>query len=296
MMDHVTLKAAALAIALALLPAVSSAQQSGNGETAAAGGQPYAEAVRLLASSPDAERQAHAVSLLNAAAEAGHLDAMFALGSLYAKGRLVGRDPARAEILYRKAVERNHDQARNALAMMLLRDADGHAEAAALLRQAADNGLPVAKANLGILYLGGSGIDRNPEKGAALIRESAEAGLPLAQHNYARLLEAGELIPANPAEAMKWYGLAARNGVPQAQYNLALMEARAAGEKSDMVEAVKWLMIAAAGSRGEPRRQVDDAIGKLASSLEPPQVADAGERANLWLVRNGLQGRRGGGG
>src|SRR3990172_9937102 len=78
-----------------------------------------------------------------------------------------------------------------------------------------------------------------------LIKPLAEQGLPEAQLNLGLLYDNGQGVPQDHAEAAKWYRKAAEQGNAKGQYELGMMHCTGLGVLQDYDEAVKWYRKAA---------------------------------------------------
>lgn len=134
-------------------------------------------------------RQAHASWL--PAAQGGDPQAMFLLSELYARGRGVPADQAKAM---------------------------------SWLRNAAEGGHAPACYNLGDRYLNGDGVAADPARAAFWWRQAAVQGLMLAQYNLGTLYYRGLGVPADPAQAAWWYRQAADQGSEPAREALAALQ------------------------------------------------------------------------
>ena len=99
------------------------------------------------------------------------------------------------------------------------------AEAAALIRRAAEQGNPKAQTALGILYLKGSGVPRDFLTGVHWLQRAAGQDLPLAQNELGVMYATGRGLPQDLDQATSWCAKAAANGLRIAQSNLDLIQA-----------------------------------------------------------------------
>src|SRR3546814_7749698 len=88
-------------------------------------------------------------------------------------------------------------------------------------RRAAEQGEARAQSNLGLFYMKGEGVSRDPAEAARWWRAAADQGLSQAQFNLGVLYEQGEGVAVDYAEAARWYGLAAAQGDRNAANRLA---------------------------------------------------------------------------
>jgi len=106
---------------------------------------------------------------------------------------------------------------------------------------AANKGKAHARFMLGLLYLEGRGVQKDPVQASKWIKMAANQGLTKAQLAMGLLYYRGYANTApTQKKAMYWFAKAAEQGVPEAQYSLGLIYAsNINGEKNDL-EALKW--------------------------------------------------------
>jgi hypothetical protein len=148
-------------------------------------------------------------------AESGDAVAQYRLGTLYALGKGVDKDYARAAPLLRAAAESGLAEAEYDYGVLcengygVARDA---VEALAWYRKAAAQGNASAALALGYAYAKGIGGERDMGDAAQWFRRAAELGLVDAQYNLAFLYEHGEGVAKSEIDAYAWYTLAASSG------------------------------------------------------------------------------------
>lgn len=119
------------------------------------------------------------------------------------------------------------------------------AEAVPLLDAAAAAGNPDAMMELSLLLEAGRGVRRDPERSAALLREAAVRGQPVACLNLGAAHAAGRAgFRQDWAEAVRWYGRASEAGSGRASFTLALMYRRGQGVARDADRADAYLELA----------------------------------------------------
>lgn len=106
----------------------------------------------------------------------------------------------------------------------------------ATLEQAAASGDPVARYQLGLERLEAGAL----EDAAALMRRAAEQGIPAAQFRYAQMLQRGEGVSANPQTARLWMVRAAQNGNVRAMHAAGAMHINAETTAGNQEEAARW--------------------------------------------------------
>ena len=82
-------------------------------------------------------------------------------------------------------------------------------------------------------------------EGAALIRQSAEAGQPMAQYRYSKLFERGQGVPRDLVQSREWTERAADAGNVKAMHDLAVFFAEGEGGQQSYAGAARWFREAA---------------------------------------------------
>ena len=67
------------------------------------------------------------------------------------------------------------------------------------------------------------------------------------------------------------------------------MQFKGSGTKADPVGAMKWAMIASAATDPDTKAKAKVVVQQYAAALTQNQVADAGQAAQLWLIRHQIQ-------
>lgn len=168
---------------------------------------------------------ATAVAIYQRLAQDGQPEGLLSLGSMYALGAGVRRDPVRACDLYRQAADQGL-----AAAELLVGDcfANGtgrprdYAEAKAWYEKAAAAGYPKALCALGTLYRDGLGVPRDTDRGMALCQRAADLGDADAQADLAAVYLA-EQSPEAHAKAFALLTKAAAQGQANGAFNLGMM-------------------------------------------------------------------------
>lgn len=130
-------------------------------------------------------------------------------------------------------------------------------------REAADNGIPNAKYNMGVLYHQGIGVKPDLDKALDLYAQAASLGHPEAQYNLGIAYIGGIGYPYDPAKAAVNFESAAKSGVMEAAYNLGLIYENGLLGKPQPDEALMWYKEAA--DKGSPEAKA--ALEQLAESL-----------------------------
>ena len=108
------------------------------------------------------------------------------------------------------------------------------------LTASANSGNARAQHDLGLMYIQGNGVAKDPKLGAQWLETSANTGMPKAQYHIGLLYQKGLGVSSNTKTAYRWYQKAARQGHVRAQYNLGTLYAEGKGTKRDYEEAARW--------------------------------------------------------
>jgi TPR repeat protein len=126
-----------------------------------------------------------------------------------------------------------------------------YTNAAKWLREAPQQGHPLAQHDLGSLYVLGQGVPPNDTQAAEWFRRAAEQGHPLAQYNLGASYYSGEGVPQDFAQAAALFQKAATADIAPAEQNLGVMYAQGLGVEQNYQEAAKWFRRAAEQSAEE---------------------------------------------
>ena len=104
------------------------------------------------------------------------------------------------------------------------RDPEGAME---YLKEAADDGLPTAAADLAEMLLAGEAGKPDPQAALPWLEQAAKAHHALAEFRLAEIYERGQYVTRDVARAEQLYADAAAGGVPQAATRLNLLKSGA---------------------------------------------------------------------
>ena len=233
---------------------------------------------------PPANLAALDIEGLRARSARGDARATVDLGTAYAHGWKVARDPREASRLLTLAVAQKNVVAHRELALLLLRG-DGippdPGRAIDLLRTAAADGDTEAMAALG------TALSETPDHWAEAVKwthDAAEAGNLTASANFGIILERGVIGAPDPKQAAYWYKQAADRGYGPAEVRLGMLYQTGAGVERDTARALALFRDAA--ERGDP--EGEHALGE-AYRLGVGVAADPAAAEN-WLRRAGDDG------
>ena len=169
-----------------------------------------------------------------------------------------------------------------------------------LIKPLAEQGLPEAQVNLGLMYYKGLGVPQDfPEavkwyrkaaeqgnaKAFKWYHKAAEQGNVEAQFNLGLMYEKRQGVPQDYVEAGNWYRRAAEQGFAEAQTNLGTMYFTGLGVPKDYVLAYMWSFLATSGypaSEKTKRAEAEKIRDIAASKLTPAQIAEAQRWAREW--------------
>ena len=155
------------------------------------------------------------VAALIVDAEQGDATAQLNLANVYAYGKGVPKNEARATKWYQRAAEGGNSVAQTALA---IRYEMGWSlpfdEAASLswIQKGAEQEYPPALAVLGVRYARGAGVQRSPTEAVRYFRASAEAGHAPAMCLLGNMYMEGMDVEANAIDAYRWHTAAVTAG------------------------------------------------------------------------------------
>jgi TPR repeat protein len=155
-----------------------------------------------------------AVRLYSLSAAQGYAPAQARLGNLYALGESVPKDQGRALDLLNKAVAQDDPDGIVWLADLYRGKGDrpSATHAIDLYQRAIGKGVVDAWVNLGVLYIRGRGVPRDPVKAAQAFQHGVDAGLPTAMYDLSLLYSYGEGVKRSEARARELMRAAANKG------------------------------------------------------------------------------------
>jgi len=172
----------------------------------------------LLAAPPFVHAEENPTEL-RAKAEQGDAESQVYLGSLYATGRAMPKDDAKAAFWFRKAAEQGRADAQSHLAILYETGRgvpQSDAQAAEWLRKSADQGYAPAQNSLGWLYTTGRGVPQDDVRAAELYRKAAVQGDTGALSLLSGAYQIGRGVPRNLVLAYACLDMAFRKGLSTA--------------------------------------------------------------------------------
>jgi TPR repeat protein len=223
--------------------------------------------------------EANATRLFSQAAERGHANAQFSLGTCYAHGEGVDMDDANAARLFGQAAKQGHAQAQfslgycYALGMGVAKD---EAEAARLHGQAAEQGHAQAQLGLGRCYALGKGIEADMAKAARLFWQAVEQDDARARLWLGWCYEHAQGKRQDASAVVEQYRLAVEGGYAVAHGSLGLCFEKGRGvPRSDTAEAARLYALGAEGDTSRIKAAYDEAMAVLPDNSLAPGVPAA---------------------
>jgi hypothetical protein len=125
-------------------------------------------------------------------------------------------------------------------------------------------------------------VPQNFAQAATWFRKAAEQGLPVAQTNLGVLYEEGRGVPHDYVLAATWYRKAAEQGNAEAQADLGFAYGKGHGVPQDYAEEYFWLDLGLSGQLPE-RADAEKVRNAAASLLTPAMLSRVQERARKWF-------------
>ena len=132
---------------------------------------------------------------------------------------------------------------------------------------------------LGVMYIGGIGVEQNNTKGYQYIREAADMSDPKAQYTLGALYYLGAGVKKDYKKAFNWLNLASEQNYIDAKYNLAVMYEFGEGVDQSYEKAYEYYLFAA-------RRDNLESQIKIADMYRDGIGTDMDlEKSSYWLKR-----------
>ncbi|WP_321488895.1 peptidoglycan-binding protein [uncultured Hyphomonas sp.] len=153
-----------------------------------------------------------------------------------------------------------------------------YADGAALMRKAAQKGLPIAQYALAKLHERGTGVPKDLALAREWTEKAAIGGNVKAMHDLAVFMAEGEGGEQTYAGAVEWFRKGAEYGVVDSQYNLGVLYEQGLGISPNLTESLFWFDVANRnGDGGAPAK-----IAELIERVSPEAAAQARSRAATW--------------
>lgn len=204
------------------------------------------------------------------AAEQGHEQAQYMLGSMYMAGAGIEKNEKIGCHWFEMAAKQGDEQAQQALACNYLSGKGVEKDETKFFywtEQAAGNGNLQAQNNLASCYQFGIGVKKDLQKAVEGYMTAAKQGMGLAQYNLAYCLLNGMGIDKDFTQAAVWLKNAAKQRLPVAQYELGKLYATGQGVEKDEKKADWWFKKAAKNGYVLAKNWLNEEIGYSADFL-----------------------------
>lgn len=188
-----------------------------------------------------------AVKWLQKAADLGHVTALAALGDLYINGAEgVDQNYALSEKYFLKAADYDNLYSQAGLAVLYLLTEE-YEKSLLWARKAAQQEEPLALFTLGRIYDEGLGVEVDHIEGLKWLEKAADKGYEGAQNTVGNIYMNADYIKNDPQKAFKYYQMAAAKGHLEGMANLGWCYQEGLGTDVNLLSAEEWLRKAADG-------------------------------------------------
>lgn len=149
-----------------------------------------------------------------------------------------------------------------------------------LLLPLAESGNAVAQHRIGVMYVLGQGVEKDPAKAIEWYGKAAEQGQAESQHGLGLRLLWGDGTDKDPAKAAAWFTAAANQGVMDSAPWLGDMYWNGNGVAQDRVEAYKWLLLSK--DKFFINHRNGTTLEQFSAQLTPEEIAEAQKRADAF--------------
>ena len=153
-----------------------------------------------------------------------------------------------------------------------------YADGAALMRKAAQKGLPIAQYALAKLHERGTGVPKDLSLAREWTEKAANGGNVKAMHDLAVFMAEGEGGEQTYAGAVEWFRKGAEYGVVDSQYNLGVLYEQGLGISPNLTESLFWFDVANRNGDGGAPAKIADLIERVSAEA----AAQARSRAASW--------------
>ncbi|MGM0562032.1 MAG: tetratricopeptide repeat protein [Pseudomonadota bacterium] len=190
---------------------------------------------------------------------------------------------ARAEEIWLPLAEAGDVQAQYALAKLYENGGEGVmrslTKAADWYLLASEAGLADAQNNLALLYIQGHGVPRSEERAFKLWLAAAENGHQQAQYNVALAYYEGMGTEQDHSKAAEWFERSASSGLAESQFALAEMYRLGVGVDENRAHALYWYELAETQGHERASAEVEELKENGVNSRKPETTLDSAPEA-----------------
>ena len=188
-----------------------------------------------------------AMKWLTKAADDGYAKAQLALGAMYLTGdseRMIDQNYSLSEKYLLMAAEKDNADAQGFLSMLYI-DMEEYDKALIWARKASQLNQPWALYSLGRIYDEGLGVETNHLEGLKWFERAAEAGYADAQNVCGNIYVNADFVEHNPEKSFKYYQMAAAQGHGYGMLNLGTCYMNGDGTAKNLALGEEWIRKAA---------------------------------------------------
>ena len=188
-----------------------------------------------------------AIKWVTKAADAGYVKAQAALGGAYFEG-MEGLDQnyALSEKYFLLAAQKDNSEAQAALSLLYI-EMEEYEKAMLWARKAVQMEQPMAFLALGRIYDEGLGVEVDHKEGLRWFEKAADKGDANAQNVVGNIYLNADYVKNDPKKAFKYYQMAAAQGHLDGMVNLGYCYQEGIGTDMNIISAEEWLRKAAEG-------------------------------------------------
>ena len=188
-----------------------------------------------------------AIKWVTKAADAGYVKAQAALGGAYFEGMEdLDQNYALSEKYFLLAAQKDNSEAQAALSLLYI-EMEEYEKAMLWARKAAQMEQSMAFLALGRIYDEGLGVNVDHKEGLRWFEKAADKGDANAQNVVGNIYLNADYIDHNPSKAFKYYQMAAAQGHLDGMANLGYCYQEGIGTDMNIMSAEEWLRKAAEG-------------------------------------------------
>ncbi len=150
----------------------------------------------------------------------------------------------------------------------------------------AENGSARAQMNLGLIYLKGDGVKKDPKVAFSWYLKAAEQGIMEGQFRVGQMYQDGEGVEQNPVEALKWFLSSAKQGDTNSQVMISAALALGEVVKRDVWGALFWAYAAKIEGSEDADPIVQMLERALLKKIDPSKLKQLRDLVNQCVQKN----------
>lgn len=217
--------------------------------------------------------------------------AQFNLGHMYEFGEGLPQSYANALLWYQKAAVNGFPDAQMHLGYMYQSGTgvpEDFSIAVKWYQMEIKQSNPKEWANIGMLYFDGDKhLPRDYQQAFHFFRMSADRGIAVSQYFLGLMYLNGLGVAKDPVTAVQWYQKSAEHGYYKAELDLGNLYYRGVGINKDLLKAYAWISLAIAQKKFTPDilKRAQSILQEIKASLSPEQLKQALELTNSYALQ-----------